>query len=148
MSSKLPIAYIDIRAFAHATEDADKVLMALCNMLPKELIDTVTFERKDLAGHHRNPIVLFETRIKDRKAAQAVFQKISSGLSIMDKEILSCGIQQHLEKGNLYIRLDKQAAYLREFKLDPTDPLHLRIHFRKHQPEEVIEICRGFGLLP
>ncbi len=148
MSSKTPIAYIDIRVFAHATEDADKVLNAVRNTLPTALIDTVVFKKANLTGHHGNPIILFETRIKEKNVAQGVLEKLSSSLSILDKELLSNEIKQHLEKGNLYIRLDKQSAYLNEIKFCQTDPIHLRIHFKKHSPEEVIDICRKFGLLP
>jgi len=53
-----------------------------------------------------------------------------------------------LESGNLYIRLDKQSAYLGEFRLGSTDTIHLRMHFRKPSTEEVVDICREFGLLP
>jgi RNA binding exosome subunit len=148
LSSKIPIAYIDIRVFAHATEDPDKVLKASRNTLPQESVDTVVFKRANLTGHHKNPIILFETRIKERNVVQAVFERLSSGLSSLDKELLSSEIKQHLEKGNLYLRLDKQAAYLNEIKLCQTDPIHVRIHFKKHRQEEVIEICRKFGLLP
>jgi RNA binding exosome subunit len=105
-------------------------------------------ERSDLTGHHGNPIVLFETRIKEKNAAQKVFQKLSSELSIMDKELLSSEINRHLEKGNLYIRLDKQSAYMNELRICQTDPIHLRVHFKRHGTEEVIEICKKYGLIP
>ena len=148
LPSKSPIAYIDVRVFAHATEDVDRVLTAVRNTLPTALIDTVAFEKSNLTGHHGNSIVLLETRIKEEGTAHAVFEKISSGLSIVEKETLNSEIEQHLEKGNLYIRLDKQSAYLNEIKLCLTDPIHFRIHFKKHSSEEVMEICRKFGLLP
>lgn len=148
MSSKIPIAYIDIRTFAHATEDTDKVQTALHNTLPTELIQTISFQKTNLTGHHGNPITLFQTRVKDRNTAQSVIQKLAANLSIIDKEQLNNEIKQHLEKGNLYLRLDKQNAYLGQVKLCQTDPIHLRIHFRKHAPQEVIEICQKYGLLP
>ncbi len=148
MSSRISIAYIDIRTSAHATEDTDKVLKAAYNVLPSELVQTVTFKRTNLTGHHGNLITLFEIGIKDKTAAQKTFEKLCSGLGIMDKESLNSEIGQHLEKGNLYLRLDKQAAYMNELRLCQTDPIHFRIHFRKHSPEEVMEICRKFGLLP
>jgi len=148
LSSKIPIGYIDIRVFAHATEDADKVLNVVRNVLPTELMDMVTFKKNNLTGHHGNPIILFEARIKERNAVQAVFEKLSSGLSTLDKELLNSEIKQHLDRGNLYIRLDKQSAYLNEIKLCSTDPIHFRIHFQKHSQEEIIDICRKFGLLP
>ncbi len=148
MSSKIPIGYIDIRVFAHATEEGDKVLNAVRNILPPELIDIVAFKKTNLTGHHGNPIILFETRIKEENATQVVFEKLSLGLSILDKELLASEIDQHLDKGNLYVRLDKQSAYLNELKLCSVDPIHFRIHFKKHSQEEVIGICRKFGLLP
>jgi len=148
LSSKIPIGYIDIRVFAHATEDMDKVLNAAHNIFPPELIDLVVFKKTNLTGHHGNPITLFEARIKDKNAAQTVFEKLSLGLSTLDREVLSSEIGQHLDRGNLYIRLDKQAAYLNELKLSQADPIHFRIHFKKHTQEEIIEICRKFGLLP
>jgi len=148
LSSKIPIGYIDIRVFAHATEEVDKVLNAVRNIFPSELIDLIAFKKSNLTGHHGNPIILFETRIKEKNAAKTVFEKLSLGLSILDKELLNNEIKQHLDKGNLYIRLDKQSAYLNELKLSSADPIHLRIHFKKHSHEEVIDICRKFGLLP
>jgi len=148
LSSKIPIAYIDIRVFAHATEDVDKVLSAARSLLPTTLIDTVVFGKSNLTGHYGNPIILLEARIKEKNAVQAVFERVSSGLRILDKELLSSQIKQHFDRGNLYMRLDKQSAYLNEIKLYQTDPIHLRIHFRKHSLEEVIDACRKFGLLP
>ena len=148
MSSILPIAYVDVRVFAHATEDLDKVLTAARNTLPTEATDAITFKKTTLTGHHGNPITLFEARINNKKVAQAFLEKLASGLTIVDKELLNSEITQHLEKGNLYIRLDKQSAHLGELRLSSTDPIHLRLHFRKPSAEEVVDICRKFGLLP
>lgn len=148
MSSVVPISYIDVRVFAHATEESQKVLAAARNTMPTESADTVTFKETVLTGHHGNPITLFEARIKNRKLAQAFLEKLASGLSMVDKEALNSEIAQHLENGNLYIRLDKQSAYMGELRLNSTDPIHLRMHFRKPTAEEVIEVCRRFGLLP
>lgn len=148
LSSKSPIAYVDIRAFAHATEDTEKVLAAIRNVLPTESVDSVVFEKSNLDGYYGNPITLLETRIKDRNVAQAVFGKLASCLSLLDKELLSNEIMQHLDKGSLYLRIDKQSAYLKQFRLGSTDAIHFRMHFKKSNPEEVIETCRKFGLLP
>jgi RNA binding exosome subunit len=139
---------VDVRTFAHATEDNDKVLKALQNILPSELVETIVFRKTGVSGHHGNPIVLFEARVKDKKAAGAVFAKVCAGLGILEKELLSREIDQHLEKGNLYLRLDKQSAFLGEFKLGQEDSIHLRVHFKRHMPEEVMAIMRGFGLIP
>jgi hypothetical protein len=148
LSSKVQVAYIDIRVFAHATEDPERVLTATRNALPIESINTVTFKKSNLTGHHGNPITLYETKIKEKKIVQAAFERLCSGLSVLDKEALANDIKQHLDKGNLYVRLDKQCAYLNELRLGSTDPVHLRIHFKKHSAEEIVDICRRSGLLP
>ncbi|MEM3725873.1 MAG: RNA-binding domain-containing protein [Candidatus Bathyarchaeia archaeon] len=147
MASKAPIAYIDIRVFAHATEDVDKVLKAAYNVLPESAVETVPFKKRSLTGHHGNPIVLFEAKLKG-ELAQKFFEKLSSGLGSLDKEQLSSEIRRHIEKGNLYLRLDKQSAYLNEIRLCQTDPIHFRVHFKKPSSEEIVEICRRFGLIP
>ena len=148
LSSKVPIAYIDVRVFVHATEDIDKVLKAVYNTLPTELADEIVFKKTNLKGYYRNPIILLETKIKKRDAAKTVFKKLASGLSSLDKELLNNEIKQRLNKGNLFIRLDKQSAYLNKLKLRSDDPIHFRIHFRKSRLEEIMEICRKFGMLP
>ena len=148
MSPKAPIGYIDIRVFAHATEDSDKVLTAARNIIPPGLADTVAFNKKDLTGHHGNPITLFEARLKEKNLVNAVFEKLCTGLSMLDKKVLTDEINRRLDKGNLYMRLDKQSAYLNEFKLGSTDPIHMRIHFKRHDAEGVFDSCRKFGLLP
>jgi len=148
LSSVAPIAYVDVRVFAHATEDLERVLKAVRNILPAESADTVTFKRTALTGHHGNPITLFEARIKNKKAARMLLEKLASNLAMVDKEALNSEIAQHVESGNLFIRLDKQSAYLGEFRLGSPDPIHVRMHFRKPSTEEVIDICRKFGLLP
>ena len=148
LSSKVPIAYIDVRVFVHATEDLDKVVKAVYNILPTELADEIVFEKTNLKGYYGNPIVLLSTRIKKRDAVKAIFGKLASGLSSLEKELLNNEIKQRLNKGNLFIRLDKQSAYLNELKLRSDDPIHFRIHFRKSRLEEIMEICREFGMLP
>ena len=40
------IGFIDIRVFAHATEDTDKVQTAVRNLLPEELGQTLIFQKK------------------------------------------------------------------------------------------------------
>jgi len=69
MSTKPPIAYIDIRVFAHATEDPDKVQTAVRNLLPTELSETLIFETQSCTGHHGNPIILFTSKLTEKKTA-------------------------------------------------------------------------------
>jgi len=148
LSSKAPVGYIDVRVLAHATEDVEKVVTAVQHIFPPESVVTLSLLKTSLTGHHGNPIVLIGARIKDRKAVQTFFARLCTGLSMLDKETLSREIEQHMERGNLFIRLDKQSAFLNELKLGSMDPIHLQIHFKKHSENEILDVCRESGLLP
>jgi len=145
--SQLPVAYVDIRFCAHATEDVDKVVMAVQNVLPSDHVEDVTFNRSNLEGHYGNPITFFDARIKDKETVRALVEKISSNLSSLDKEELGRTMNRCVEKGSLYIRLDKQAALQGKIKLVTSDPIHIRIRFRKSKIEDVIQICREIGMI-
>jgi len=148
MSSKPSIAYMDIRVFAHATEDPEKVQTAVRNLLPDELAQTVFFEKTNLTGHHGNPITLFTAKLIDKKMLPRVLEKISLGLNSLDKEELSDNLRLHLEKGNMYLRFDKQSAFLRLFKFSQNDPIRLKIHFKNKSSEQIADLCKSSGLLP
>jgi len=144
----MPITYVDIRFFAHATEDLNKVIEAVHRLLPTNHVDEIVFKRSNLKGHYGNPITLFETRVKKREIVKAVVETLSSGLGELDKEALLREMSLHMEKGSFYVRLDKQAAFQGEFKLCSADPVHVRIRFRKQRLEDTIKTCRELGILP
>jgi len=143
----LPVAYVDIRFCAHATEDVDKVVMAVQNVLPSDHIEDITFNRSNLEGHYGNPITFFHARIKDKETVRALVENLSANLSSLDKEELGRTMNRCVEKGSLYIRLDKQAALQGKIKLVTSDPIHMRIRFRKSKIEDVIQICREIGMV-
>ena len=148
MSTKPPIAYIDIRVFSHATEDLNKVQTAVCNLLPVELSETIVFEKTSCTGHHGNPITLFTAKLTDKKLLLTAIKKIGKDLCSLDKEELNRNIKMHLEKGNLYLRFDKQSAFLGALKFSLNDPIHLKIHFKNKTTQEIIDFSKESGLLP
>jgi RNA binding exosome subunit len=101
MSQKPPIGYVELRVFAHATEDPEKVLTALGNLLPTDLAETAKFEKNGLTGHHGNPITLFTSQLTEKKLLPGLLEKIGQNLSALDKEALNNEIKLHLEKHNL-----------------------------------------------
>ena len=148
MSSKPPIAYIDIRVFAHATEDPTKVQTAVQNLLPEELAQTLVFEKTECTGHHGNPIILFTAKLEDKKLLPKAMEKVGAELGILDKEELQQNLKLHVEKGNLYLRFDKQSAFLGALKFSQTDPIHLKIHFKNKTAQQIEEFSKQIGLLP
>ncbi len=145
--SQIPIAYIDIRFFAHATEDPEKVVTAVQHVLPSNHMEDIVFNKSNLRGHYGNPITLFEAKIKNKETIRALVENLSSHLSELDKETLSREIHLHVEKGSLYVRLDKQAALQGKLKLCTSDPIRLRIRFRKRKIEDIVKTCQELGML-
>jgi len=145
--SQIPIAYIDIRFFAHATEDVNKAVEAVQHVLPSDHREDIVFNKSNLQGHYGNPITFFEAKIKNKEIIRALIENLSSSLSELDKETLSREIHLHVEKGSLYIRLDKQAAFQGKLKLCTSDPIHMRIRFRKTKIEDIVKTCQELGML-
>ena len=148
MSKALPISEVDISCLAHATEDEDKVLNALRRLLPQAYVENVSFARTKAHGHHGNPIIVFEAKIKEKDIVKVVVENIASNLSPLDKETLMNEIGKHVEKSSFYLRLDKQAAFEGEFRMTLADPIRVRLRFKKSRLEDVVEICREVGMLP
>jgi RNA binding exosome subunit len=146
--SKFPVGYVNIRVFAHATEDQERVMAAVRNTLPLELGKNVVFKKTGLTGHHGNPITMFEVELVDRERLMGVLEGIGSRLIALDKETLARDMALHLEKGNLYLRFDKQQAFLGELRFSSNDPIHFKVHFRNKTADEIIGICKEAGLLP
>jgi len=147
LSSKSPIGYIDIRVLAHATEDTDKVLLAVHNTLPSELKEDVVFKETRLTGYYKNPITLYQTRLIDKQTLIPTLKYLSSKVNSLDKENLTNHINIHLDKGNLYLRFDKQLAYNNMLKFSTKDPIHIKIHFKNKTSKEIIALCEELGLL-
>lgn len=145
---RTPMAYVDIRFSAHATEDPIRVVEAVQKVLPPSFVDHIKFKRRSLRGHYGNPIVLFETRIKSNEIIQAFMENLSSRLHEQDKESLLKEIDRHVGEGSLYLRLDKQAALKGEVRLCAADPIRVRVRFRKGKTEDIILFCREVGMLP
>jgi len=148
MSSKPPIAYMDIRVFAHATEDPTKVQKAVRNIFPADLAETLVFQGTNLTGHHGNPIILFTAKLTDKKLLPKALEKIGKDLGVLDKEELNQNIKLHLEKGNLYLRFDKQSAFMGALKFSQNDSIHIKIHFKNKTAQEIIDFSKQTGLLP
>lgn len=148
LARALPVSEVDVSCLAHATEDEARVLDAVKRILPQALVENIVFKKTKADGHHGNPIVVLEARIMDKNMVKAFVENMASNLSALDKETLLNEAEKHVEKGNFYVRLDKQAAFQGEFKLAIADPIRVRLRLRKSRFEDIVEICREIGMLP
>jgi RNA binding exosome subunit len=145
---KKKISYVDLSFFAHATEDSEKVLIAAKNILPSKYVEKVSFSKSSLKGEYGNPIILFRAQIREPEVAESLLHNISLNLPLIDKEELSQYLNLYVDRGSLYIRLNKQEAFKGRFKFSQADPIRIHVRFRASKIEEIREICRTIGLLP
>jgi RNA-binding protein len=111
----------EIRIIVHATEEKDKILERLNSTLsiPPDSFSIVSTE-----GHWGNKILLL-TSILSKNDANSLYIKVKASLIKNYGELLSNFFD---EKGNLYIRLDKQRVCMGKVSLSDGDSV--RIKFR------------------
>ncbi len=147
MSSDLPISYIEISIIAHATEDVPKVVAAATNLFSVDCRDKVVFNQTKLAGYHGNPITRLETAIKDKKTVKGLIRNLAENLNSLNKETLASEFDRFVDKGNLFLRFNKQAAFGGKIEFGQTDPIRIRIHFRSGGLPQIAEFLKSAGLL-
>lgn len=140
----------DLSVIAHATEDVEKVCLAARNLLPKEFHDKVTLRRELATGHHGNPIVSLKATISDRNKVEHLIMELASRLSSLDRSLLLGELDHCIDgDGSLYLRFDKQAAYLREIRFKQEDPIRIKVRFqgRPCTIEAIRRVCKEMGLI-
>ena len=121
---KLPSFFAaDVSVIIHATEDKNKVLESICGIFS---IDANRFRHTELVGHWGNRISLLTGSLESVEANRLV-QKILLSLSSVEKNQLLTSSHSFIdEKGNLYLRLDKQRICQKRISLSETDSIRLR----------------------
>jgi RNA-binding protein len=121
---KLPSFFAaDVSVIIHATEDKNKILESICSIFS---IDANRFKHTELVGHWGNRISLLTGSLESVEANRLA-QKILLSLSSVEKNQLSTSSHSFIdEKGNLYLRLDKQRMCQKRISLSETDSIRLR----------------------
>jgi RNA binding exosome subunit len=110
MSQKLRVKSIKLETFGHETEDEEKVIKALLNIVPDKLRNTINLEVLTVRGHFNNKIKVFKIKVENPLANEAL-DYIIKNLSRDDKEFIKNTIDMRFNRGVLYMRFNKQKAY-------------------------------------
>jgi RNA binding exosome subunit len=123
---------VQISAIAHATDDLDKVHLALRFLLPDSLKAGEVFTRRYVQGHHGNPIVTFEARLTKPQQLDQFAHHFARKLARREKLLIQHDLERHCDdRGNLYIRLDKQQAFRGALELSDDDPIRVKLKFSR-----------------
>jgi RNA binding exosome subunit len=122
---KSPFLALHARAFCHASEDLDRVKLALSTAVGTETIKTSKTE-----GHHGNPIIVLEAVVEDDDGIRRFFERLGTD----DLETIARTLTERIDDGcNLFIRIDKQSAVTGKIRLGKDDDvLSVRLRVRAY----------------
>lgn len=131
----------EVNLLLHGTEDGNKVLQSMQNTLsiPPERFSSTLSE-----GHYKNKILLLKATLSSQEAGELA-HRIMSLLNSLDRERLSNSLPEYSdEKGNLYLRLDKQRICQGKVSLSETDAIRIRFKpVKRYRPSGNLESYRG-----
>lgn len=103
-------------------------MKAVREVLPSLYEPDITFKEDVLQGHYDNPIHILKANISDEQVIRAFMENISNKLGFDDrKKLYSELVGRISDKKTIYLRFDKQEAYLGNLKLGQQDPIHVKI---------------------
>ena len=133
----LKFSAAEINVVLHATEDEGKVLKAIEDVL---LVPSERFSSSPSEGHYKNKILLQKAILSSNEAG-SLAKRVISLLNSADREHLSRLVHEYSdEKGNLYIRLDKQRMCQGRVSLSETDAIRIRFKpVKRYKPSGAIQ---------
>jgi RNA binding exosome subunit len=113
---------VSYRTFVYGTENEEKVKRAVKTLFPNS-----SPQREETEGYYRNPVLILHDKITKKKEIKDFIGTLKDTSSTTDK-ILSDLDRKMDDKGNLFLRFDKQKAYLDELEIvEHGDSIHVKI---------------------
>lgn len=104
---------VEITTMCHATEELEKVLQCLKNLIPFEF----EHEVQRTYGHFKNPIDVITAKIGNQKEIQTFLKSLGKQLSAKDRADVLREFEKHFGEGRLHLRFDKMRAFFGEAAL-------------------------------
>jgi RNA binding exosome subunit len=141
MSEEIRFSSAEVQLVLHATEDHGKVLAAVEKVLS---VPAASFEGEQSEGHYGNQIALLAAMVAS-KDASALAARVVSALNRIDRQELSDHIEEYSdEKGNLYLRLDKQRLCQGKVSLAESDAVRVKFKpVHRYKPSSSLQSYRG-----
>jgi len=117
------IEWIKVSAVVHSTESREKVSQAIANLFPFDFEIQVS----EAKGHFGNPIEYLEVELKKSSEIKTFWENLLRLLGDEIKNLLET-LEERIDAQNvLHIRIDKQKAFLGDFKLSNVDPIAIKV---------------------
>lgn len=110
---RMGLLALHFRAFCHETEEPERVHQAF-----SFVTGGAEVEVEETEGHHGNRIIILESHIKDKKGVRVFFARMATEDI---EEVLRTLEARVDEEGSIYLRFDKQQAFLGELRMGTVD---------------------------
>ena len=150
MSINVRAKEITLTVTVHATEDKERVLKALLELIPKDLRKKIRIIETTYKGYYGNPITLITTSIRGRIVTE-VLKYIAKRMDDISKKMLNATLDLRVDPAHrLHLRFNKQDAYKGKITLyDGDDIVKVVISFKfKEDVEELRKYLKSIGMLP
>jgi hypothetical protein len=136
------IERIEVRAYSRATEVSSRVQEALFRIFPQDVHEHLVVTVTKTEGHNQNPIDVLSAVLEGKKNCARAFAHILEQLSPDNVSHLIDTLEQRLDDGcRLFIRLDKQEAYLGRLQLaQGPDVASVQIHMREYPKCSAVDV--------
>jgi hypothetical protein len=131
---------LSYRAFVYGTESEEKVREAIYTLLP-----TAQPLKEITEGYHKNQVIILQGKTTKKREIKDFLEKLHKLKPSAKKRILR-ELEDRMDvRGNLFLRFDKQSAYLGDLKLvEHGDALHLKLKIAAYpaNKEEALKVAR------
>jgi RNA-binding protein len=131
---------LSYRAFVYGTENEEKVREAIFTLLP-----TAQPLKEITEGYHKNQVIILHGKTSKKREIKDFLGKLNKLKPSVKKRILRQLDDRMDDRGNLFLRFDKQRAYLGDIKLvEHGDSLHLKLKIAAYpaRKEEALKVAR------
>ncbi|MHA1218716.1 MAG: RNA-binding domain-containing protein [Candidatus Heimdallarchaeaceae archaeon] len=131
----ITISKVECSFSVHATENFDKNMEALENLIPDELIEETEIVIEELEGGYENPIEYVVTSFSNKKLVTKILEHIVSKLSKEQKMLLYDEFEERFnqDKKSFHIRIDKQGIYNNQLIISSaTNVIKIEIKLRSY----------------
>ncbi len=131
----------EIRVYVHATEDEDKVIQSLEELIPEDI--EVEVEVEEYEGHYGNPIKVLRIKLEGEEARR-LLDYILSRMGEHDRRFIKTSLDERVDRyGTLHLRFSKQDAYQGRVTLyESDDVIKVEIGFRGNRKKAMAEYER------
>ena len=140
---KRAILSVEISFMVHETENSQKVLTAVRNIMPRRYVNDILFKTERLWGHYKNLVILGKTTLNVKKIAYVFVKTLYKNLKKNDRDEIAKTFKRRLDAKNIFfLRLDKQKAYFGKIQLGNMDPILIKIklNFSPNNFTEIITL--------